>query len=391
MKLSHSKLSTILTCPMSYYLTYVQGIYPKVEKAALSIGSAVHWGLEHDTEDLSEFWNEHGSFKTRDSYGHDQLLSEAMVHGYLKHRDEIYEEILKDPETGEKLELVEETHELYVNGRLKSFLQNVEEHKFVGIIDLLLLTNKGFIILDYKTSSREPDWNAYLDQIYRYIMLVETNFPDIPIVKIGIINLKKAMIRQSKKETVEQFYNRLKFEYELNDEKYVNYHEFPRSTIDETQFKYYINNLSVMCDMAETIDSQHLYFINYSAAMGQYGRSQFWDIFYHTPGAEVLYAISDYVYNADEDKFDDHRDCIALDMKVVDYRDKILNKYKTFEKELLLIIDALQLSKEQVLDVKSTFFDYLKNTYMTDDYLLELYWNTYLKSLEVNSDTLSIK
>ena len=59
MKLSHSKMNTILCCPMTYYLTYEQGIQAKVEKPALAIGSAVHWGIEHDTNDLSEYYGHH--------------------------------------------------------------------------------------------------------------------------------------------------------------------------------------------------------------------------------------------------------------------------------------------------------------------------------------------
>ena len=103
MKLSHSKLSTILSCPMTYYLSYVQGISKKEEKSALAVGSAVHWGIEHNTEDLTEYFGSDMSAYTRD-----QLLAEAMVHGYLKHKDELFNEMLSDPETGERLELKEE-------------------------------------------------------------------------------------------------------------------------------------------------------------------------------------------------------------------------------------------------------------------------------------------
>ena len=147
MKLSHSKLSTILSCPMSYYLSYVMGISKKDTKPALAIGSAVHWGIEHNTEDLTDYWKDNGSFRSRDDYGRDQLLAEAMVHGYMKHKDEIFEQMLTDHETGDKLQLIEETHELYVTGKLKSKIKGVEFHDFVGIVDLLLLTDKDSLSL----------------------------------------------------------------------------------------------------------------------------------------------------------------------------------------------------------------------------------------------------
>ena len=90
MRLSHSKLSLLLSNPMEYYLCYRMGITPKVEKTALSIGSAVHWGIENDTEDLT------GYFGDRLNYGRDQLMAEAMVHGYFNHKDEIFNEIITE-------------------------------------------------------------------------------------------------------------------------------------------------------------------------------------------------------------------------------------------------------------------------------------------------------
>ena len=68
----------------------------------------------------------------------------------MKHKDELFEKLLKDPETGEKLELLDELHETYLTGKLKSFKDKELQHDFVGIIDLLLLTNKGFVLVDYK-------------------------------------------------------------------------------------------------------------------------------------------------------------------------------------------------------------------------------------------------
>ena len=85
-----------------------------------------------------------------------------------------------------------------------------EKHKFVGIVDLLLLTNKGFVLIDYKTSTYEPQWDNYLDQIYRYIFLLRSEYPDIPVVKIGIVNIRKTSIRQKKTENYDRIvsYNR---------------------------------------------------------------------------------------------------------------------------------------------------------------------------------------
>lgn len=373
MKLSHSKLSCILTCPMTYYLTYIQGISKKVEKPALAVGSAVHWGIEHNTEDLTEYFS--GQFKSRDNYGRDQLLAEAMVHGYMKHKDELFEKLLKDPtEQNKKLELLDEMHEIYLTGKLQSKRFDLQ-HDFVGIIDLLLLTDKGFIIVDYKTSTYEPDWDNYLEQLYRYIFELRCNFPDVPIAKIAIINIRKTGIRQKKNETQFEFLQRLKFEYDINDENYVNYHEYLPQEIDNKLLDNYIDNLSKMADMAYNIDFNKMWYINYGAANGQYGKSDFWNIFYHVQGTEVLYNISDYVYDEDLQQFVDRRDCVDIDMQVIDYNN-VLNKYSIF-KDCLLNTNAQ--SKEE-------FFAELAESYIINKNLLETYWSTFIKEKEVSKD-----
>ena len=361
MKLSHSKLSTILSCPMSYYLSYEQGIALKDVKPALSIGSAVHYGIEHNTDDLTEYYNKSAGFKSRDNFTRDQLLAESMVYGYLLHKDEIYKEILKDPKTGETLTLLEDTHEVFITAKLDSKLD--EKTDFVGIVDLLLLTNKGFIIVDYKTSSNEPDWTSYLDQIYRYIFLVRSEFPEIPIIKIGIINLKKTQIRQKKAENQEEFLNRLRFEYRLNDEKYVNYHEYDVDLIEQQKIDDYIKNLSTMCDLATVIAGSKMFYINYGNAKNMYGKTDFYDIFYKTDHAHLLYTISDNVKIDGE--LVERRDCVPIDMLVIEH-DNVLNKFKKFEFEW---------DKSEIYD-KTAFFEDLKSRYITDDNLLEMYWNT---------------
>lgn len=356
-KLSHSTLSQILTCPMSFYLNKIEGISLAKPKAALQIGSNVHWGIEHGTCDLTELFGENAA------YGRDELLAESMVYGYLKHKDELFNEILT-LENGERLELLDEMHEVFVTGKLNSS-RYTEPHEFIGIIDLLLLTNKGFIVIDYKTSSQEPDWSKYLDQIYRYIFLLKSEFPDTPIVKIGIINLRKTQIRQKKNENEEQFLNRLKFEYELNDENYINYHEYLPETLDERLISDYINNLAKMCDLARSIQDNKMYFINYGNAWGQYGKSDYYDIFYHTPDAYVLYNIKDEILQDSEVLTS--RPCVPIDMEVIE-KDNVMNHYSKYKLE----------AEKYIGD---NFEGYLRNKYVTDESLLKRYANNFKNNL----------
>ena len=369
-KWSHSKLTCMLKNPAEYYLSYVLGITPKEEKSALALGSAVHWGIENNTSDLSEYYKEKGSFKQKDNYTKDQLLAESMVYGYLKHKDELFEQILKDND-GNKLELLEETHEVFLTGYLKSKFEEIDKHEFIGIIDLLLLTNKGFILIDYKTSSQVPDWDKYLDQLYRYIFLLEQNFPDIPVVKIAIINLRKSMIRPKKNENDEEFLKRLKFEYELNDENYINYHEFLPETLDKTLIKDYVDSLSTMCDNGYLIDKYKLYYTNFSdASNGSYGKSQFYDIFYKTPDAFALYNIEDKVYDENANSFLTKRDCTQFDINNL-FNEKCINKYEKYKN--------IYNNYKEIHSDTSNFIKFLKENYKTDDNLLRLYSQTYEK------------
>ena len=186
---SHSKLNTLLNNPAEYYLYYVQGIQPKIEKTALSIGSAIHWGLENQTSDLQPYYNEKGSFAQWNNYTDEQCLAECIVEAFLKRQKEVIDDILKDDETLEILDVMSIERELRLTGHLDSKLYP-DGHDFLGIIDLLILTNKGFILIDYKTSSRDVEWKSYKSQLFKYDFLLQYNFPEIPLYKVGIINLK---------------------------------------------------------------------------------------------------------------------------------------------------------------------------------------------------------
>lgn len=370
MRLSHSKLSLLLSNPMEYFLSYRMGISPKVEKNAFAIGSAVHWGLEHSTEDLTDY------FGDPDNYGHDQLLAEAMVHGYLHHKEKIFDELLSKKDRS-KLELLEETHELFIDGKLKSFKEKAS-HIFVGIVDLLLLTNEGFIVVDYKTSSTVPEWDNYLEQLYRYIFLLKSEFPELPVLKIAIINLRKTRAKQLRGETNSSYLNRLKKDYEINDDNLVNWHIFNPAELNEDFVNSYIDNLSKMADTASMIDANNMWYVNYGST-NSYGGSVFKDIIYHTPDCYVLYNIKDTVYDKYSKEVKQMRDCKPIDMKVVD-RNDVLNKYEQFEANAMALF-----SMNENAD-KDALFAHLKKNFLCDDDLLEDYWSTLIYKTNLQSN-----
>lgn len=373
MKLSHSKLNCILNNPAEYYLIYKEGIKLKDEKPALSLGSAVHWGIEHNTEDLTEYYDELKKERGSGVYSEGQPLAEAMVHGYLKNKEAIFTEILKD-ENGNKIKLLDETHELTLTAPLISRRTGLQ-HDFLGIIDLLLTTEKGFIIIDYKTSSRDPDWDKYLEQIYRYIFLMNHNFKDIPIYKIGIINLKKTMIRKKKNENEIDFKARMIMEYDINDENYINYHEYLPSEFDKAKINEYIDNLRDEGDAAQLIEDKSMYFINYSNIEGVYGKSDYYDIYKNVEDCYVKYEISDERYILDSGKVESiTRDCKEIDMQVLRNKN-VVNKYHKFKD----IINKIFKNKSDILFYKKDeILDMIASKYTCDRELLETYYEDYI-------------
>lgn len=368
MKLSHSKLNTIIDNPATYFLNYKMKIVPKIENPALVIGSAVHWGIENNTEDLTEYFKENGTPRQKSKYSDEQALAEAMVHGYLINKDDIFKNILQGDE------LLDEEHELSMEGELQSF--KFENHKFIGIIDLLLVTNKGLIIIDYKTSSREPNWDDYIDQIYRYIHLSSVIFPGVPVYRIGIINLKKVKLGRKTGENDYSYRKRLFTEYEINDDKSINYHIYEPEKLDKEHFKRYIHNLSIEADLAQSIEDNQLWYINYANAITKYGKSQYYDIFYQTPMCHMLYTIQDSYWDPTTKEVKKHqRDCVKIDMLVLD-SNNILNKYEQFEVQALGFYSIYNDME------KNKLFDHLKKNFITDDSLLETYWDILCKKVE---------
>lgn len=368
-KWSHSKLEMLLHCPMTYYLNYVQGITVKKKKPALEIGSAVHYGIEKNTYDLRQYYQDNDMLGAH--FTTDQLLAQAMDFFYLTYKDSIYSHILRKAD-GTNLKLLNEYHEGFMFSKLDSYIPDLEPHNFLGIVDLLLKTDEGLIIIDFKTSTYEPNWDEYLDQLYRYVWLVQKKYPNEKILKIGIVNIRKASIYMMKADTDQTYFTRLCNEYIQNKDKYIDYHEYPADSLDQEKMSDYINNLRRMVDTAYTIDSNKAWYINYAEAVGKYGKSDYWDMFYKTKNAYKKYQIKDTVWSEEKNDFVKVRDCIPLDMEVIE-NNNVLNHYNDYVKVL----------KQTATVDKQNVNEACNKLYKTDDSLLDLYWLTYTKKLEM--------
>lgn len=366
---SHSRLTKLFENPAEYFLIYEEGIKPKQEKGALSIGSAIHWGLENNTSDLSEYYREKGDLLQWNDYSDERCLAECIIEMFLKNKLEVYKIILFDPKSNQILDIISEEHELELTAEFPSKIFEMK-HKFLGIIDLLFLTEKGWILIDYKTSSRSVDWDNYKSQLFKYIHLLNFNFPEFPVWKIVIINLKKTNIRRKKGENDESFKKRIRMEYELNEDNLLDVHIYKREEFSDKQLEDQKNNLIEMMDMGQLMLNNKSFFINYSNIITQYGPSQYYDIFYKIPDAYALYTIRDTIWDEDSNDILDKRNCEPIDMLVLENKNDILNKYQIF--------------KEQVLQLRSTgiedddeIYDHLKSKYICDDNLLAKYMDTY--------------
>ena len=381
MHLSHSGLQLLLTCPASYFLSKKQGISLKKEAKALQVGSAFHWGCEHNTEDLKGYLDEIDPFQNLyNDFTKEVALATGMVHGYLKKKDSIYKQILKSYE-GEDLTLVDEFHELDLLCDLPS-LRFEKNHEFHGIIDLLILTDKGWIILDYKTSSMRPDFDKYLDQVLRYCWMVEQKFPEMPIYKVGIINVRKTGIKQRQGENEQNYAMRIKREYDFDDCDLIEYHEFKPDDFEKSKMDLYIKNLSRMADFAQEIEDHNFWFINYGNAVSVYGKSEFWDLFYKTPDCKYLYKVYDPMFNTDLGEMSNYRDATDLDINSLEVLNP-LNHYETFKEAFNKLpmsqVPALVLAQAEACRI--TCLKYCKEHYTTDDELLNRYWNELLREL----------
>lgn len=365
MKFSHTKLTSCINNPMDYNLNYKIGMHIKEKPKYFSVGSAMHWGFENSTEDLTPWFQENGTMEQQVNYSLEQEQAEAMCHGYFHNLDKIMDEVLKDYDTGERLQVIEEFHELELTSKVQSLNNPELEYEFMGIIDLLILTNKGFIIEDYKSSSEVPDFEKYLDQIYRYKYLLNYVFPDTPVYKIGIINIVKSKIRKLQNENDTQFRLRWKRQYEDYPNRLINVHQFESSKLDQKAFDEYILNFRREMDLAYAIDANNLYYINYDNAKAPY-KSEYYDIYFKESNAYLDYSIRDTILDPDNGVLAARRDCVPSDMEIIN-KNNVLYNYKQYEKER---IDNINLDEEM-------FRILMLSKYVISEELLDLYQATF--------------
>lgn len=365
---SHSKINLLLEDMFSYFLNYEIGVKPLQKQKALLVGEAVHYALENKNADLTQFFKENGSFEQQNTYSEEQVLSESLASTYLEKEEEIQKKILGDAK------IIEIYKELEIKVKMKK-----SDNEFLGIIDLLFLTDKGFIIVDYKTTSRTPNYDDYLEQLYRYCMLLNYKFPEIPVYKIAIISLKKSSLRRKTNEDIESFKRRMILDYKERADEYIDYHvfegEIDKRIFNDVVLDQYKDNIEYLIKTCEKLAKSDVYPIVYKNAITVYGKSTYYDfIYWNEESVKTNFIIKDNIYDKDLDSFVSQRSINDLDLELI--------KSKKVDKKYIIKFDQFKEIWEELNFNKKL----LIKKYKIDKKLLDIYVLTYDESKEINKE-----
>lgn len=245
MIVSHSKVETFESCPYRYDLRYNQGIKtipPDNADNALFLGTALHTGLEKDVQTaIHEYFM---------SY---PVISDAQVNEAMKLEVMIPKAAAMIP-PGE--------HEV-----------KIEDDDFIGFIDLLASAKTEqklggehqvipnvYDLYDFKYSNNV---SKYRDspQLHLYKYFFEKNNPGKIIRNLYFLFVPKVNIKQSKKEDLFQFRQRLQEELDRKEPQLVQIEYDPEkvisfllSTKNMLEAQEFPQNTSWLCNFCEYKD-----------------------------------------------------------------------------------------------------------------------------------------
>ena len=228
--LTHSRIKTRKNCPMAEHIRYDLELAPINKRQSLNIGSAAHLGLETDDIDKAVDYFKDVLPSDQDEANSLEVTRatvKAMLTGYFNRfgvwpegtlKEKQFEIPIINPATGAKS---------------KSFTLH-------GKIDAITYIDGQAWIVEYKTASQiNQGYFERLeldDQITTYMYAVKKAF-DIDAVGVIYRVLKKPSIRQTKKESLQQFCNRLDQDYVDRPEFYFYEAKFYRSSEDLKRFE----------------------------------------------------------------------------------------------------------------------------------------------------------
>lgn len=228
--LTFSRIKARKNCPMAEHIRYDLELVPRNKKKSLGLGSAVHLGLETEDIDKAVGYFD-GVFPDSQEEANEletqRATVRAMLTGYFNRfgkwsegttRELSFDIPIRNPKTG---------------AASRSF-------RLQGKIDAITVIDGKLWLVEYKTASQVN--KGYFDrvsldeQITLYLYAYKETFgvkPEGVIYRV----LKKPSIRQTKKESIEQFCNRLEKDYVDRPDFYFFEQKYYRSENDLKQFE----------------------------------------------------------------------------------------------------------------------------------------------------------
>lgn len=224
---THSRIKARMNCPMLEHLRYQEELTPIRRKESLSIGTAVHKGIEE--------WSVEAALATFDEYtpydqsdADDLEIAKATVEGMLRGYMSRYEPF-KDhtPETEFQFPVLLE------NGR-KS-----RKHYLAGKIDDIVHRKDGDWVVEYKTAGQLT--GSYFDRLYvdEQITMYCYALKRLGMNPVGVIYrvIRKPTIRPRKGESMAQYTQRLTQDHLDRPDFYFFQNELYRSQDDLHAFE----------------------------------------------------------------------------------------------------------------------------------------------------------
>lgn len=228
-RLTNSHIKTWLNCGMAEHYRYTLQLVPRIRSKHLSLGSAVHRGIEFGSVEagLEYFSDVYPSTQAeQDELDTNRVICEAMLAGYFD-RYQPFKEY--EPEIEFDVPILNPK----TKAASKSFVLS-------GKVDGLTKINGSWWVCEYKTASRVD--RTYIDrlQLDTQITLYMYALQRLRGIKItGVIYriIKKPTIRQKQNETLAQFRERIIEDYRVRDDHYFEQQMLYRSQADLEAFE----------------------------------------------------------------------------------------------------------------------------------------------------------
>lgn len=274
--LTHSSMTTFRNCRKQYYYRYELGLTPKRRKASLSVGSALHKGLEYyysgrELEDclleaLAVLDEVDKAFWDQENYD-DLEKQKAVIVGMLTG----YHQFFNDRASFQKV-----LPELEFNVPILNPATGSPSKTFVhaGKIDALVVQDGQYWLREFKTATQID--KAYFDrlkldtQITSYIDALQTA-RNIRISGIIYTILKKPSIRQKQSESLTAYCDRVIQDYQDRPAFYFYEDRFYRDQADLIEWQY--DRWDISKDILEARKNERWY--RNTSYCSQYGGCSF--------------------------------------------------------------------------------------------------------------------